>query len=67
MSNMRTYINLVEGYGSNHPPPEETTVNRIRHNAKVLQSDIKYLGVNPALQARLNSSMHVVVGYLDQL
>lgn len=65
MDSMRTLINLVEDFSSRRVV--SASLNRIQHNAKVLQSNIKFIDAEPSLQARLNDSIATVVAYLDQL
>ena len=70
MTNMRTLINLVEDFGGASLGAARSTdqsVNRIWNNARVLQSEIKYLNAAPAVLSRLKASFDVVMGYLDEL
>lgn len=66
MKSMRNLINLVEDFSS-YRAPESHVRNRVLNNARVLQSNIKHLGVNPALQSRLNASIATVVDYLEEV
>lgn len=58
---MREFINEAEKL-------EESSPLLVKHNALVLQSNIKHMdGVNPELKAKLAQAMDAVVAYLSEL
>jgi hypothetical protein len=77
-NNMKKLVSLVEDmaepvrhFGDDWNIPRDrdfvTTLNRVWHNARVLQSDIDYLNVSPGLRTGLKNGMKSVMNLLDGL
>ena len=68
MTDMRELINLVESATKKKLNERTTIVMRVFHNAKVLQSDIKYLeDLDINLKNRLNHAIEIIINGLDSI